>query len=137
VASGDDGEYYVLEAFGVRLSPEGWAKRALDTLDRYRATDIKAESNQGGEMVKSVIKKVRPGAPVNLIRALKSKTLRAEPVALLYEQGRVHHVGTLADAEDQMCSFPVAAEHDDILDAIVHGINELHSRAGGLMVSFV
>lgn len=137
VAEGEDKHYYVLAAYGVRLSPEGWAKRALDTLDGTKASAIKAESNQGGEMVRSVIKKVRPDAPVHLFRAFKSKVLRAEPVALLYEQGKVHHVGTLADAEDQMCSFPVASEHDDILDAIVHGITELHSQAGGLLVSFI
>lgn len=137
VALGEDNDYYVLDAFGLRLTPEGWAKRALDLFDRCQSSVIVAESNQGGEMVRSVIQKVRPGAPVRLIRALKSKTLRAEPVALLYEQGRVHHVGTLADAEDQMCSFPVAAELDDILDAIVHGVTELHSRAGGLLVSFI
>lgn len=137
VAQGEDNDYYVLEAIGVRLTPEGWPKRVLDLFDRFGAVDILAESNQGGEMVRSVIKKVRSDAPVRLIRALKSKTLRAEPVALLYEQGRVHHVGTLADAEDQMCSFPVAADHDDILDAIVHGITELHARSGGLLVSFI
>lgn len=137
VAEGEDKHYYVLSAYGVRLTSEGWAKRALDLLDRYKGVSIIAESNQGGEMVQSVIKKVRSNAPVRLIRAIKSKTLRAEPVALLYEQGRVHHVGTLADAEDQMCSFPVAAELDDILDAIVHGITELHARAGGLLVSFI
>ena len=122
---GDDGDFYVLEAHGVRLSPHGWANRALDLYDTHRADKIIAEVNNGGEMVVSTIRSVRLNAPVESIHASRGKTLRAEPVASLYEQGRVHHCGMFGPLEDQQCSFPVASEHDDLVDALVYAITEL------------
>ena len=122
---GVDGEFYVFEGEGYRMSPLGWAKRALMLLDDYEADRFVVEANQGGELVSSNIATVRPNAPVKRIHAMRGKVIRAEPVAALYEQGRVHHVGMLEDLEDEMCRFPVATEFDDRVDALVHAITEL------------
>lgn len=131
---GEDGEYYVLHGYGYRLSPQGWATRVLDLYDQHLADRIIAERNQGGEMVEHTIRSVRQEAPVSTIVASRGKALRAEPIAALYEQGRVHHVGLHADLEEQMCSFPVATEHDDMVDALVYALTELvdHSPTGGI-----
>ena len=129
-AKGEDGEYYVLRAEGLRGSPETWGSRVLSLYDDLDCSLIVAETNQGGEMVAAVLRSVcsRTGREVPRIKtvhAKKGKVLRAEPVVALYEQGRVHHVGDLAVLEDQMTSFPVASEHDDRLDATVYALTEL------------
>ncbi len=132
---GEDGEYYLLHAQGYRLSPHAWATRALDLYDQYAADKIVAEINQGGEMVEHTLRQVRRDVPLKVIHASRGKTLRAEPVATLYEQGKVHHVGAFPACEDQMLTFPVANEHDDILDAAVYAITELsegRKRRGGV-----
>lgn len=59
------------------------------------------------------------------VRASRGKTVRAEPIAALYEQNLVHHVGIFKDAEEQMCAFPIENEHDDLVDAVVYGLSEL------------
>jgi len=124
---GLDGDYYVFGIEGYRLTPLGWGKRAVDEFDRWAADRIVAESNQGGEMVEANIRNVRRDVPVELIHAKRGKVLRAEPIAALYEQGRVHHVGMFADAEDQLCRFPVATDLDDMVDALVHALTELEA----------
>lgn len=122
---GDDGDFYVLHCRGYRLSPDGWARRSLDLYDQYQADRVIAERNNGGEMVEATIRNVRQEAPVETIVASRGKAVRAEPIAALYEQGRVHHVGTHADCEQQMCSFPVATDHDDMVDALVYALSAL------------
>ena len=129
---GPDGDYYVMSADGYRLPPHQWAMKALDIYDTWQADKIVCEVNNGGDMVVETINRVCEGlgrsANVESIRASRGKTLRAEPIAALYEQGRVHHVGIFADAEDQMCSFPVAAEHDDMVDALVYALSDLSNE---------
>lgn len=83
---GDDGHYYVLHGAEYRLSPDGWARRTLDLYDQHSADRIIAERNNGGEMVESTLRNVRPLAPVSTIVASKGKAVRAEPIAALYEQ---------------------------------------------------
>ncbi len=125
VGKGNDGMFYVLHCAGYRLSPQGWASRALDLYDQYGADRLIAERNNGGEMVESTIRNVRRNAPIKTIVASRGKALRAEPVAALYEQGKCRHVGIHKEAEEQMCSFPVANENDDMVDALVYAITEL------------
>jgi len=127
---GEDGAYYVIVADGLRASPETWGSRVLSLYDEHDADMIVAETNQGGEMVAAVLRSVcsRTGREMPRIRtvhAKKAKALRAEPVVALYEQGRVHHLGVLTVLEDQQTSFPVAAEHDDRVDATVYALTEL------------
>lgn len=126
-AAGFPSDFYILDARGYRLSPEGWARRAVDLFDERSADRLIAERNNGGEMVEATIKHVRPGAHVDTIVASRGKTVRAEPVAALYEQGRVHHVGIFPGLEEQLTSFPVAQEQDDVLDAMVYAVTELDS----------
>lgn len=97
---------YVTHDWSVQgLSPHGWASRAVSLYHQTDADAIVAEVNQGGDMVESVIHGVDSRVPVIKVRATRGKVVRAEPVALLYEQGRVHHVGSLPMLEDQMCDF--------------------------------
>jgi predicted phage terminase large subunit-like protein len=120
-----DRHVYVLEAQAVKETPEGWARRVWEAYDRHGAGRVIAEQNQGGQMIQSVLRQARPAGLVKLIAATKSKALRAEPVAHLYELGRVHHVGVHRSLEDQMIVFPVSAEHDDLVDALAHAVTEL------------
>jgi len=129
---GSDGDYYMLSIDGYRLPPQQWATKALEAYDRWQADKIVCEVNNGGDMVIETIERVCEGlgrsANVEAIRASRGKTLRAEPIAALYEQGRVHHVGVFAEAEDQMCAFPIANEHDDLVDAAVYALSDLSNQ---------
>jgi predicted phage terminase large subunit-like protein len=122
------GEFYVLHGEGVKLSPQGWANRALDLFDSYQADRIIAERNNGGEMVEHTLRTIRPHAPVKTIHASRGKQVRAEPCAALYEQRKVHHVGSFPTLEDQMCRFPVATDLNDQVDALVYALSELSRR---------
>ena len=126
---GPDGDYYMLSVMGYRLPPQQWAMKAIEAYDRYQADKIVCEVNNGGDMVVDTINHVCAGlgrsVNVEAIRASRGKTLRAEPIAALYEQGRVHHVGIFEEAENQMITFPVANEHDDQLDALVYVLSDL------------
>jgi predicted phage terminase large subunit-like protein len=123
---GVDGHAYVLADRSCRMSPDGWARRAVAAFDEHQADRIVAEVNNGGDMVEAVVRTVRPGVPYRKVHATRGKRLRAEPVAALYEQGRVHHVGRLPELEDQLTSWtPEDAGSPDRLDALVWAITEL------------
>ena len=97
--------------------------------ERLEADRIVAEVNQGGDMVEAVIRTVSPHAPVKSVRAMRGKWVRAEPVAALYEQGRVRHAGSFAALEDEMCDFgPDGLSNGrspDRLDALVWAVTAL------------
>jgi phage terminase large subunit-like protein len=127
---GADGNGYVLvDATAERLSPARWAKRAVDLFHRLEADRIVAEVNQGGEMVEAVIRQADANVPVETVRASRGKYLRAEPVAALYEQGRVRHVGAFPELEDEMCDFALgglsSGRSPDRLDALVWALSAL------------
>ncbi|WP_424139384.1 terminase large subunit domain-containing protein [Roseomonas chloroacetimidivorans] len=128
---GRDGHGYVLEDLTCRESPDGWAQAAVNAYRRHKADRIVAERNFGGDMVESTIRTVDRNVPVTLVHASRGKVRRAEPVAALYEQGRVHHVGAFAAMEDQMCAFTAdfdrakAGYSPDRLDAAVWGLTNL------------
>lgn len=124
---GVDGHGYVLADGSGRYSPDAWAKRVIHLLDTHKADRIIAEINQGGEMVAFTIRTIRPSAPVKSIHASRSKQARAEPVAALYEQGKVHHLGMFPELEDQLVSWePLSGEPSpDRLDALVWALTEL------------
>ena len=108
-----------------------WARAAIAAMDRHGAEKLVAEVNQGGDLVESVIRQVDPLVPFKALRAGRGKGLRAEPVAALYEQGRIRHVrsGNLGALEDQMCQMTVRGYEGrgspDRLDAMVWAIHEL------------
>ena len=114
------------------LTPQGWAARAVALFRDLEADCIVAEVNQGGDMVAAVIRNVDATVPVRSVRASRGKWLRAEPVAALYEQGRVRHAQRFAALEDEMCDFGPdglsSGRSPDRLDALVWAITELMLR---------
>lgn len=126
----ENGWFYVLEdASSAGLSPSAWASKAVALYRRYNANNIVAEVNMGGEMVRAVLREVDHTVPLKEVHATRGKYLRAEPVAALYEQGKVKHVGCFSDLEDEMCDFGVEGlstdRSPDRLDAMVWGITSL------------
>ena len=131
-----DGFGIVLEDGTVETaSPGEWAARAVSLYHRHEADCIVAEVNQGGEMVAAVIRTVDPLAPVKAVRASRGKWLRAEPVAALYEQGRVRHARRMPELEDEMCDFGPdglsGGRSPDRVDALVWALTELMLRRAG------
>ena len=125
-----DGAIYVIADETVsQATPAMWAAKAIALWRRLEADALVAEVNQGGEMVRSVINEVDAGVPVVPVRAHRGKYLRAEPVATLYEQGRVKHAGTFPVLEDEMCDFGpsglLSGRSPDRLDALVWAIASL------------
>ena len=126
-AEGLDGAYYVLDDATISGSPAEWAKRCVDVLRQYKGDRIVAEVNNGGDMVENTIRTEDRNVSYSAVHASRGKIVRAEPIAALYEQGKVHHVGAFANLEDQMCSYTGAAneESPDRLDALVWALTEL------------
>jgi len=122
---GVDGEGYVLADYTGRMTPGDWAKRVVAAFDEHEADRVVAEVNNGGDLVEANVRTERLNVPYKAVHASRGKRARAEPVASLYEQGRVHHAGTFDDLEDQMCNFvPDTPESPDRVDALVWGITE-------------
>lgn len=119
---------YILQDGSVQgLTPEGWAAKAIALYRNWDADYILAEVNQGGEMVRSVLATIDPAIPVKSVYARRSKTVRAEPVAALYEQGRVHHIQPFPELEDELClmGVPGVRKSPDRADALVWAVTEL------------
>src|SRR5690606_11104927 len=130
---GTDGLAYVLADATVRAAaPTGWARAAAAVYHRFAADRLVAEVNQGGEMVEAVMRQVDPQIAYRGVRARRGKWLRAEPVAALYEQRRVRHVGALPELEDEMCEFEpnglAGGRSPDRVDALVWALGELMLR---------
>ncbi len=126
VGLGVDGRCYVLaDASARRLKPMAWAKRVVDLFHAHNADRIVVESNQGGNMVDAVIRQVDATVALKLVTATQNKKARAEPVAALYEQGRVLHAGVHPELEDEMCSVIEDGKSPDRLDALVWAVTEL------------
>ena len=109
------------------LSPENWARRAIGLWDNFEADYIQAEVNQGGEMVALTLKTVEPDVIVKTVHASRGKFVRAEPVAALYEQGRVKHVASFPALEDELCLLGTESlKHSpDRADALVWAVTDL------------
>lgn len=133
VAGRDAGTgFWVLEDLTGRLSPDLWARRVADAFARVRADTVVCEVNQGGDLVAATLRTVDPTLPVRSVRATRGKRLRAEPVAALYEQGRVRHAGAFDALEDQMTRFTGALgdASPDRLDALVWALTDLMTGPG-------
>ena len=129
VAVGRDGRRaFVLEDATVRgLSPLGWAGRAAETARRRGAGAVVAEANQGGEMVRTLLATAGCAVPIRLVHASRSKRARAAPVAALYEQGRVVHVGAFPALEEELMALGAAdgGPSPDRADALVWAVTHL------------
>lgn len=110
-------------------SPNAWAKAAIAAMERHGADRLVAEVNQGGDMVETVLRQEQPLVPFRAVHAVKGKVLRAEPIAALYEQGRVSHLRGLSALEDQMCQMTTGGFEGrgspDRVDALVWAIHDL------------
>jgi phage terminase large subunit-like protein len=110
-------------------SPQVWAERAVELYHRHGADRLVAEVNQGGDLVESIVRSVDPMVSFRAVRAIRHKTGRAEPVAALYEQGRISHRAGLVALEDQMTYMTrrgfVGDKSPDRVDALVWAITEL------------
>jgi phage terminase large subunit-like protein len=116
---------YVLYDLTIQGSPLEWGKVAVDTCHRCNANVIVAEKNNGGEMVELVLKQIDPHVPVILVSASRDKHTRAEPIAAIYEQGRIHHVGSFPALEDEMCLWLPGDPSPNRMDALVWALTEL------------
>jgi phage terminase large subunit-like protein len=124
---GKDRHGYILADLSGRYSPEQWARRAVDAYHGYKADRIVAEQNYGGAMVESTIRNVDPNVPVKMVVATRGKLIRAEPIAALFEQHRMHMVGEFPQLEDQCCEWaPMdGGPSPDRLDSMVWCATEL------------
>lgn len=131
--------YVLYDGTLFRARPNVWAKRAVDLYHLHEADCIVAETNQGGEMVESLIHQVDADVPVRKRFARKSKAMRAMPVGLLYARGRVCHVGRLDALEDELCAFggPHQSGSPDRMDALVWAVSELLLGQAGPRLSFL
>lgn len=137
-----DGRVYVLDDLSGRMSPRGWALKAVAAYKRFAADRIVAEVNNGGEMVEATLRSVASDAPFRALRASRGKAIRAEPVAALYEQGRVHHVGCFPALEDQLCAFTADFDRGssggspDRLDALVWAVTDLVANRDAAILDY-
>ncbi len=129
---GRDGTGYVIEDASVAgRSPQGWALAVAQAAARHGADIVVAEANNGGRMVETVLRAADSGLPVRLVHASCGKAARAEPVALLYEGGKVRHAGAFPELEDELCGLLAGGGYEgpgrspDRADACVWGLSEL------------
>ena len=128
-----DKRCYVLADGSGRMSPSKWAERAIALYDKHSADRIIGETNNGGDLVREVLRTASGGKIFRFIavNASRGKYARAEPISALYEQGKVHHVGTFPDLEDQMCTWTPKSSYEispDRMDALVWAISHLVTR---------
>jgi phage terminase large subunit-like protein len=131
VGQAEDDHAYVLADASGQLAPRDWARRAIALYHDLRADRVVAEVNYGGGMIEATLRMMDPGVPFTSVTASRGKVARAEPIAALYEQGRVHHLGSYPELEDQMCGFTTAFDRRTAgyspgrVDALVWALSEL------------
>ncbi|GHF18097.1 large terminase [Kordiimonas sediminis] len=125
--------YVIADSSSQGLSPLGWAEAAVNLYYEVEADRIVVEVNQGGAMVRALLEQIDPSVPIREVYAARGKRVRAEPVAALYEQGRVKHAGVFPILEDQLCSYTGLAtfgagsnaRSPDRMDALVWAVSDL------------
>ena len=129
VAGKRDDDYYIFgDASGI-YKPSVWAEKVVNLYDLHKADRVIGEVNNGGELVEANLRTVRQNISYTSVRATRGKAVRAEPIAALYEQGRVHHVGHLRDLETQMITWsPSEDESPDRVDALVWAITAMMGK---------
>ena len=120
-----DGHYYILADSSGQMSTGSWARVTVAEYKNFECDNIIAEVNQGGDLVKMNIKNIDASVPVKMVRATRGKLTRAEPIATLYEEGLVHHVGGFSKLETEMTTFTGHGDSPNRLDALVWVLTEL------------
>jgi phage terminase large subunit-like protein len=131
VGKAADGHLYVLADHSTKGTPQAWGTAVNRAFIGSKADRVIYESNQGGDMVAHVLRTVNPNMPLKPVHASRGKHTRAEPISALYEQGKVHHVGSHAILEDQMCEWTPddpSVHSPDRMDALVWACTELGGR---------
>ena len=125
-------EYYVLEDISGKYSADKWGKIAIKAFYEWDADRIIAETNNGGDLVERLLRTIDSNIPYKSVTATRGKMVRAEPIAALYEQRRVHHIGYFAELESQMTTYTGERPKPspDRLDALVWGLTELSKSKG-------
>lgn len=136
-ALGLDGHGYVLDDMSLSASPATWANRAIAAYEKWRADRVIGEQNNGGALVEVTLRSINANLPYKAVVASRGKITRAEPVAGLYEQGKVHHIGLFPILEDQMVTYTGNPNErsPDRMDALVWALTEL--MLGDLSVPMV
>ena len=124
---GYDGRGYVIEDASGKYSPDGWARRAVHLAATHKADRIVAEVNNGGQLVEHTLRTVDRSVAYKAVHASRGKATRAEPIAALYEQARVSHVGRFDALETQMTGWDpsTSTKSPDRVDAVVWALTEL------------
>jgi len=125
VGLGDNGIGYVLHDLSLTGSPLEWATRGVNAYKSFKADRLIGEVNNGGDLIETIIRSVDPTISYKGVHASRGKMIRAEPMAALYEQGRIRHVGVFPELEDQMCEWVQGEKSPDRLDALVWGLTEI------------
>ena len=129
-----DGHYYVLEDCTIKASPDTWARVAVDAYHRHGADRVIGETNNGGDMIELLLRQIDPHVSYKKVTATRGKLVRAEPVAALSEQNRLHLVGNFPRLEDELTNYtPMAPGSPDRMDAMVWAITELMDSRGSIM----
>jgi hypothetical protein len=136
VGKGSDGRGYVLNDASLIGTPGEWAATAVNEARRWQADALVVERNYGGDMARHTLAQIAGHMPIIEVNAKRGKVLRAEPIAHLYEQGRVSHLGTFPELESQQTTWvPSDSDSPDRVDALVHGLTELFPVAGPVTVT--
>lgn len=123
---------FVLSDDSVQAHPTKWAAEAVSSYHKFDADCLVAEVNNGGQMVEVTISTIRNAPPVKMVHASRGKATRAEPVSMLSQQHKIHHVGTFALLEDELCSWVPGNESPNRLDAYVWALTELLITGAGM-----
>ena len=129
-----DGHYYILADYTLKASPQVWAEKAVYAFELHKADRIIAETNNGGDLVVHLLQQVKNTIPVKKVTASRGKAVRAEPIAALSEQGKLHMVGYFTELEDELCEYEpgVSAKSPDRMDAMVWAVTELSEGSNAL-----
>ena len=124
-----EGKFYVLNDSSARYTPSAWSEKAIMLYNQYECDKIIAEVNNGGQLVEHTLRtqSQSENVPYKSVHASRGKRTRAEPIASLYEQGKVHHVGNFERLENQLCNWEANSgdPSPDRLDALVWALSEL------------
>jgi phage terminase large subunit-like protein len=124
VGLGEDEHAYILDDRSLKGSPRTWGQAVIDAYDEWKADIVVAEVNNGGALVEALLRSIDANVSYKELHASRGKRNRAEPIASLYEEGKVHHVGAFPTLENQMCSWQQGMKSPDRLDALVWGVTE-------------
>tara|TARA_R110000765_G_scaffold8432_2_gene27197 strand:+ start:2357 stop:3658 length:1302 start_codon:yes stop_codon:yes gene_type:complete len=141
VGQGQNNHYYVLEDASGVYTPNEWGAKIANLYERWRADRVVAEGNYGGDMVEAIIRNAYRNISYRKVTATRGKVVRAEPIAALYEQGKVHHVGIFAELENEQCTYEansaIKQDSPNRMDALVWGITDIEQNSKACILDYL